>query len=459
MKKVDFFLKKFEDFAIKNQLFPQSLLIGLSGGADSLCLFHCYNFFREKYKIKIFVAHLNYGIRKNDADDDQKFSEKLCQKHNIKIFVKKFENLINKDENSLRNLRMNFFGEICQKEKIEKIALAHNQDDNCETILLNMIRGSGLKGLCGIEVKRKNIFHPLLWASKNEIKEFLTAQNFAWREDYSNQESKYNRNKLRNIAIPWINKNFNTNISQKINLLANNLKDIQATTSKYFFVFLKNFILKEEKEKIILSLEKLKKANSYEKFELFHFVYKKLTNKENDFYFQNYKQINNLLSSQGNKFHKIKADFWVYKTYTELIFSSKEMKNEKNEQSLKVFQIKNQNIKYEDNVFEFELVSKIEEKKPNIAYFDLAKLNFPLIFRHKKEKDFFCPLDFSGSKKIKKFFIDEKINLSQRNKIVLLSDQEKILWICGMRQDKRAYPQKKISQILKISIKNNKIKS
>ena len=453
MKKEKKFLKDFENFCLKNELFPESLLLGLSGGADSVCLFHCYNFFKEKYKIKIFASHINYGIRENDADEDQKFSMELCEKHKIKIFTQKFQNLKTKDENSLRKLRMLFFIETAKKENIKQIALAHNEDDNAETILLNMIRGCGLKGICGIKIKQNSFIHPLLWASKSRIKEFLREQNFTWKEDYTNFESKYSRNKIRNIAIPWINKKFSVNFTKKINLLANNLNQIHAMMNKYFLSSIGNFILKEEKEKIILNLKELKKANSYEKFNLFLFIQNKLNNKENDFYYENYKQINNLISSKGNKFHKIKADLWVYKNYEELIFSNKEIINKKNEQILLITQIKNQNISFENYIFKFEIIAEIKEKKTNTAYFDISKLSLPLYLRHIKEKDFFYPLNFSGSKKIKKFFIDEKINLSERNKIVLLADKEKILWICGMRQDKRAYPQSDCQKILKISMK------
>ena len=204
------------------------LLIALSGGPDSVFALHFFHQFKNKYKAELIAAHVNHNLRGNDSEQDQIFCEKICSELKIPIFIKsveveKFARKNNQSvEEAARNLRYNFFEEISNQEKVDYIITAHNSDDNTETILLNLIKGTGLSGLSGIPVKRGKIVRPILSLSKKEIVEFLELNKINFRIDKSNYENDFERNKLRNIVIPEIEK-INPSLNSTLRKFSNNI--------------------------------------------------------------------------------------------------------------------------------------------------------------------------------------------------------------------------------------------
>lgn len=195
------------------------ILIGVSGGPDSTCLLNIL----YKLGYDIVVAHINHGLREN-AILDEEYVLKLCEKLNVPCFVKKI-NL--KDElNGMtleeagRKARYDFFDEICKSENCTKIATAHNSNDNAETVFMNLIRGTGVTGLRGIEASRGNIIRPLIECNRNEIEKYCTENNLNPRHDESNDEAIYTRNKVRLELIPYIEKNINSNVINNINRMS-----------------------------------------------------------------------------------------------------------------------------------------------------------------------------------------------------------------------------------------------
>lgn len=194
-----------------------SVLVGLSGGADSVCLTYALNELKEILGIEVYTAHVNHGIRGDEANNDELFAEKFSKSLGIKFFSARFNvpELAKQtgvsEETAGRNARYEFFENLCNEYKISKIATAHNKNDNAETILMNFMRGSTVKGLCGIPYKRGNVIRPILDVSREMIEEYCQINKLEYVTDSTNLSNNYTRNKVRNILIPLVKENFNPN--------------------------------------------------------------------------------------------------------------------------------------------------------------------------------------------------------------------------------------------------------
>ena len=202
------------------------VVIGVSGGPDSICLLHILNEIKNKLNFKIYVAHLNHLIRK-EADEETEYVEKFCKNLGIDCYIKRIDvvkianNLKRGIEETGRQIRYEFFNEVLEKTKSNKIATAHNNNDKVETILMNILRGSGTSGLKGIEPIRDNKYiSPLIDIERGEIEKYCINNNLSPKIDKSNNENIYTRNKIRNIVIPYVKKEFNPNIIKTINRLS-----------------------------------------------------------------------------------------------------------------------------------------------------------------------------------------------------------------------------------------------
>lgn len=254
---------------VKNELIENGdkIVIGVSGGPDSIALLDVLIKLQNKIKFDIVVAHINHMIRA-EAINDQKYVEQYCKNKNIPCFVKqtKVEEIAKREkigtEEAGRNLRYEFFNEILEKTNSNKIATAHTKNDNAETVLMNIMRGTGTSGLKGIQASRDNKFiRPLIECERKEIEEYCNENNLEPRIDKTNMENIYTRNKVRNLLIPYIQKEFNPNIIESLNRLS----QIASMENEYFelqTIKIYDEIKEEEtKEQITLNL---KKFNSQE---------------------------------------------------------------------------------------------------------------------------------------------------------------------------------------------------
>ena len=244
------------------------VLIAVSGGPDSMCLLDILNKLKEKLNIKIAVVHVNHGIRE-EANEETEYIKNYCEKYNIKIYVK-YEKVVelakqNKIglEEAGRKVRYDFFDEVLQETKFNKIAIAHNMNDKVETILMNIIRGSGSLGLKGIEPKRENKYiRPLIEIERKDIEEYCSKNNLNPKFDKSNNDNTYTRNKIRNILIPFIKKEFNPNVIKGIN----NLSEIVTEEQNYLEKIVNNIYsqikIEEDKDKVILDLKEFNKQDT-----------------------------------------------------------------------------------------------------------------------------------------------------------------------------------------------------
>ena len=230
--RLDILEEKFLNTIKKDNLIEtgDKIVVGVSGGPDSITLFECLNKYKGKLKCEIIVAHINHLIRK-DSTEDEKFVENACRKNNIPCYIKRAEILKLAEEEKkgteevAREVRYKFFDEIAEKEGANKIAIAHNMNDNAETLLLNLIRGCGLSGLEGIQSKEYSKYiRPLINCKREEIEEYCNKNNLNPRIDYTNKENIYKRNRIRNELIPYL-KELNPNIIDNLSKLSKIVKD------------------------------------------------------------------------------------------------------------------------------------------------------------------------------------------------------------------------------------------
>ncbi len=218
------FRQKVLSFMKKNHMTDRgdSVLAAVSGGADSVCLLLLLREMAAELGIKVFAFHMNHGIRGAEADRDERFVMELCERLNIPLTVahEKVEEYAAErglsGEEAGRILRYHHLGETAEKYQCAKIAVAHHEDDDAETVLLNLFRGSGLAGLSGIRPVRENIIRPLLCVSRKEIEGYLNEQELSWCEDSTNKENDYTRNKIRNELLPWVTENINSRAAEHI---------------------------------------------------------------------------------------------------------------------------------------------------------------------------------------------------------------------------------------------------
>ncbi|HAI74077.1 MAG TPA: tRNA lysidine(34) synthetase TilS [Candidatus Moranbacteria bacterium] len=233
---------------IQNTIFQQSLLkkgdkiiLGISGGPDSVCLLHVFLELQKKSNLSLIVAHVNYGLRRKDSNLDEKFVRNLAGKYDLKIEILKPKiQAKNNLEENLRDIRYDFFEKIRKKNNFNLIAVAHNLDDQAETFLMRLIRGSGLQGLSAMQFKNnsRKIIRPLLNITRQEILIYLKTNKLKYKIDKTNLQSIFLRNKIRNKLIPYIEKNFNPRVKQVLSSTAKSCGEdyavIESATEKFY---------------------------------------------------------------------------------------------------------------------------------------------------------------------------------------------------------------------------------
>ena len=244
------------------------IVLGVSGGPDSISMLDILNEIKNELEFKIYVAHINHMIRE-EADDDEKYVQKYCEENSIEFYSKRIDvqqiannNKIGTEEAG-RNIRYEFFEEVMQKVKANKIAVAHNKNDKIETIIMNLLRGSGLSGLKGIEPLRDNKYiRPLIECERSEIEQYCEEKKLEPRIDKTNFENDYTRNKIRNIVIPYIKKEFNPNIVQTIDRLSQVAVEENNYIELHVNSIYNKLLIEKKEEQIVL---KLKEFNQQER--------------------------------------------------------------------------------------------------------------------------------------------------------------------------------------------------
>ncbi len=449
-----------------NKKFPflkgSKLLLTVSGGIDSVILTHLLH----QLDFDISIAHVNFHLRGKDSDLDEQFVNELASSLNIPFFITHFDTKQHAKEHNLsiqeaaRNLRYEWFEEIRVKNNLDYILTAHNLNDSLETFLINLSRGTGLKGLTGIPSVNNKIIRPLSDFSRDEISVFAFISNIQWREDKSNAETKYTRNKIRHKVIPILqelNPNLLSSFKQTLEnlqgseaIVQDKLVDVLHENSKFEIQNSKFSNTKPQTTNLKLqtfNISKLQELNNVKAylFEIF-----------SAYGFNNVNDIFDLLSAQSGKqlfsnTHRLVKDREV------LLLESLNQKLEDEKQSTEIFYIKEGNSEFEIKDLKFEIQNfniifrKKRRSNKNIAQFDKDLLKFPLVVRKWQKGDYFYPIGMQGKKKLSKYFKDEKISIIEKENIWLLLSENKVVWVIGMRQDERFKITENTNNIIKIT--------
>ena len=269
-------IKKYELIQAKDKI-----VLGVSGGPDSITMLDILRQIREEFDFEIVVAHINHMIRK-EAIQDEEYVKKYCEKNNIKCFVKRTDviDIANNKkigtEEAGRLVRYEFFDEVLKQTGSNKIAIAHNKNDKVETIIMHVLRGSGLSGIKGIEPIRGNIIRPLIECKREEIEKYCDENRLEPRIDKTNFENDYTRNKIRNIVIPYIEKELNPNIIETIDRLSEVVKKEDRYLEKVASNVYEKILIKQEPGQIILELKEFNEQDEVIKSRIILYTVKKL---------------------------------------------------------------------------------------------------------------------------------------------------------------------------------------
>lgn len=448
-------LNRFVNNIEQKNLFQKNdyLLLAVSGGADSVGL--CELCFQAGFHFEI--AHCNFQLRGQESQRDEEFVRRLGEKYWTKVFVKKFDTKKYAEENKIsiqvaaRELRYDWFDELLKEESAVRyqassnlipetsdlrpqtsyLLTAHHANDNIETLLMNFFKGTGIKGLQGILPKQAKIIRPLLFAKKEELLSFIKEHNLEFVEDSSNNSDKYTRNFFRHQLIPSIQNVF----PQVEENLINNVERFEGIEILYeqsIEVHKKNLLEQKGNEIHIPVLKLLKskplKTIVYEIIKNFGF-----TSHQTD-------EMIHLLNSESGKYIS-SATYKILKNRNWLIIAPisnlasehiliKESDNEVVFESGKLI------FKKEDPIAEGFTIEKIPSSNLT-AVLDLKNITFPLLLRKWKQGDYFYPLGMQKKKKLSKFFIDQKMSLTEKEKIWVIESDKRIIWIIGKRIDDR----------------------
>ena len=414
------------------------ILIACSGGLDSVVLSRLF----KELNYDISLAHCNFSLRGKESDEDENFVILLADKLSIPIFNKKFNTKAYKIKHKLsiqvaaRQLRYQWFAEVCAEHSFDYLATAHHLDDDLETFLINLSRGTGLKGLIGIPLINDKIIRPFLNFPRADILQYAKENNCPWREDSSNQTSDYLRNKLRIEVIPRL-KEVDHNLLNGFHQTQKYLNDSMALVNDYM-TLIKNLVVSETEDGFeidVLKLQDLPNTNAL--------LYELLA----PFGFTAWDNLSDLLTAQSGK-QIFSESHRILKNRKSLLLVENNFVHNK-----ATYTIKESDTSIDTPInLKIERVDKILGYTPSIVYLDVQKLSFPLQLRKWREGDSFYPFGMKGKKKLSKFFKDEKLSLIAKEKTWVLSSGNQIVWIVGMRSDHRFKVENQTKKILKITV-------
>jgi tRNA(Ile)-lysidine synthase len=434
-------LQKFKEHININ--FPflkgKKLLIAISGGLDSVVLTHLFN---QLNSATIALAHCNFKLREKESDLDEEFVVNLSQKTHNQIFTFTFDTKKTAKQRKTstqiiaRELRYNWFKELVKKHDFDFVLTAHHADDNLETFLINLTRGSGIDGFTGIPAINGNIVRTLLPFSRAEILNYAKENNIDWREDVSNASTKYVRNKIRHKVLPVL-KEINPSLLETFSESIENLKEAQTIIADRIEDVSQKTI-SSENDKLQINIEQIKKLSNPKAY-LFQLL--------KDYNFPEWNDVYQLLEAQSGK-QLYSKTHRLLKDRTHLILSK--LKNNEVTEELLISENLSE-IKHPIPLT-FSQVSELNEQHKQTIYVDKDLLNYPLSLRKKQNGDYLYPQGMAGKKKLSKYFKDEKISLlDKENTWLLCNANNAIIWVIGYRQDRRFSATQSTKKHLKIT--------
>jgi tRNA(Ile)-lysidine synthase len=442
-------LERYKEYIKKENLFQPKdrLLVAVSGGIDSVVL--CELCKQAGYDF--VIAHCNFQLRGEESERDEQFVKELAKKYSVEVLIKKFDTKKYVEETkkgiqeAARDLRYEWFNQLIGGQSsvvdCQYIVTAQHADDSIETLLMNFFKGTGISGLHGILPKQGKIIRPLLFARKNELKEFAKENNLQFVEDSSNESDKYTRNYFRNKLIPDLQKVF----PQVENNLLDNLERFKEIEQLYLqsIELHKKKLLEQKGNEVHIPVLKLLKAEPLQTI-----VYEII--KEFGFTAYQTTDVVALLQSESGKYIQ-SSTHRIIKNRSCLIITPNQTVQAQNI----LIEENEARIEFSSGILEFKKISNSQFSILNsqlIAQLDADEIKFPLLLRKWKQGDYFYPLGMKKKKKLSRFFIDQKLSLTEKENTWVIEMNKKIIWVVGMRIDERFKITDKTKEVLLISL-------
>ena len=439
-------LNKFLETMEKHRMIEKNegIVIGVSGGPDSVCLLHLFWSIQKEYGLKLYAVHLNHQFRGPEADEDEEYVQNICRSLQIPVFVFSKDVTVYavehglSDEEAGRELRYHCFYEVLKKQDAKKIAVAQNMNDQAETVLMRLMRGAGIEGLSAMEYKRNNtVIRPLLDIERQEIENYCEIHKLFPRIDKTNLQTVYTRNKIRLELIPYMEKYFNKNIKATLCRTAKLLREDSEFINSIANETYHKIVRKTEKGLLISREGLMRQHHAIIKRVLRHGIKNLLGILKN----VESKHIDNIIDfmGKGQVGSEINLPNGIvalldYENLM-LLYGPKRRQPQNFEydvvigESIHVKELNSIIISRTMDISQAEDIKSSRHKE----YFDFGKINKGMIIRNRRSGDRFTPLGMTGTKKLKSFFIDEKVSREERDRIPLICDADEIMWIIGYR--------------------------
>lgn len=416
-----------------------AVLVAASGGIDSMVLLDALVSLSGELRITVAVGHMNHGLRGGESDGDEELVRKISSAYGLSCHVEhaKTSELAAEAgiaiQEAARDARYAFFKSLQSKHGYRKVATAHHADDNAETVLFNVLRGTGVRGMTGIPVRRddEGIIRPLLEAGRAQIVDYAAAKNLQYREDSTNEGVDYSRNFIRHRLLPEIRERINPAVTAAINRSAEIFRGLESFLESASAGVLAEIAPVHSRETLVIELPSLLKQPEFMQEYIIHRLLRSYTAAEADY--STVQAVLNLARTETGSACSLKGDALVYRNRGQLIFV-------RGTQPDQWYAVIEQGKTYDFEKFSFSSVSvrqPVFTRDPGIEFVDADSLGSDLILRSWREGDWFIPFGMTSRKKVSDFFIDQKIPLFEKNEVPILESDGEIVWICGYRLDDR----------------------
>lgn len=483
MKKNGPLLRKVKETIEKYQMFTiaERVVIGVSGGPDSITLLHLLLRLKDEYRLGLWIAHLNHQLRGKEAEEEAQRVEKFAFECGIPFISDSFDvpALAKRRklgfEEAARRARYDFFERVANQVCANKIALGHTASDQVETVLMRLIKGAGLDGLCGIPPVRGRIVRPLIEIFREETEDYCKRNNLKPCLDSSNNEVSFLRNRIRLSLLPLLSQQYNLQIKKNLfrmgSILRGDADFMKKEGERKFRTVLKEEIEKKNQRLLVLDVEKLSRLHSALQKRVLREGIQRVKGDLKGISSDHLDSILNLSGEKGIRRLNLPGDLVIEREYKDLLIRIGKSENMAFDGYLIIpgkTELAPLGLALETRLINGESASlfvssflnskeKVNSSKTNDfpekkAYFDFGKLELPLFLRSRKEGDRFFPLGMRGSKKVKDFFIDLKLPMERREMVPLLISKDRVVWIVGYRVDERFKVDSNTGKILAIEI-------
>ncbi len=449
------FFNRFEGFIGKHHLVSQNdrIIVAVSGGIDSAVLLDLFTELKSRMPIEIAVAHINHRLRGEESEGDEKFVRELAENYGVECFAQRADTkeYVIEHKTSLqagaRDIRYSFFETVRILKNFTSIATAHNANDNAETILFNLLRGSGANGLGGIPIKRAGIIRPLIFAERDEIAQYARVKSLRYREDSSNAKDHYTRNFIRLSLLPQIKDKINPGVVNTLNRSAEIFQELGTFVNNEAISVYRSLARSLSDEKMVLDVNKLRSCLLVVRERVIIDALRDFGRGE--IQFSKVHAVMDLLDSETGSSIEIGNSVTVYRDRQSLVF----LRGAEEATDFVAEIVPGKKYEFEDFYFFSEIVDRSQIQfslSPVVEFVNADSAGEVLTLRTWHPGDWFIPFGMSGRKKISDFLVDSKMPIYQKSNVLVLTNRQDIVWVCGLRVDDRFKITELTRRILKI---------